>query len=100
LIVFEWIARGLVIAFGCWWVYLAAAVSALDLRERPQGYVREVAGVLAAKGLPGVLVIASALTLNHTLAVLAAGIAVGMWVAGSVFERLGIQIGIDVDPDD
>jgi hypothetical protein len=63
------------------------------LRDRPQGYVRRVVGVLAAKGLPGALVIASALKLSQTLAVLGASIAIGVWVLGLVLERLGVQVG-------
>jgi len=95
--VLMWVARGVVGVFGFWWVFLGVMICSDVLRERSPGNLRAAGWILAAKTLPGALLVAFALTWSQMLAVMAASIAVGVWVLGSVLERLGVRVGSSPD---
>jgi hypothetical protein len=92
-----WIARGVVAAVGCWWVFLSMAICVDVIRERTSGDLRVAGWIVTAKAVPGALLVAFALTFSQSLAVLAASIAIGVWVVGSILEHFGVRVGASPD---
>jgi hypothetical protein len=90
--ILSWLARALVGLFGSWWVVISVWAVTDLVRERPSRYRRVVVSLLIAKTMPGLLIVAAALTGSWPVFSAAIVIAVGSGVVGYALERLGISL--------
>ena len=90
--VLRWLVIAWIALFGCWWTVISSWAVIDLVRERPKRFRRAAVTLVIAKTVPGLLIVAAALTGNATILTTAVVIALGAWTVGSAMERLGIPL--------